>query len=250
MKTPKSRKLTFATLVAVPLLSSSLFATLIPIGTVNTSGSGLGAVYSLVTFQNQGTESGAVGLSSTGAFAEGSAYTYFGGNLSPAPATGVATQNQTGSGNNIYTLASLGATNFSNIVLVFNGNEGGGPGQDITLDRLALNVYSTTNNSIVGSFATDVSPDAYASFPGTGVAGFAYQLNAAEAAQANSLITTYGAGNLRIGGAATASGANSGPETVFISTIAGATGVPDSGATVAMLGLALAALGAARRFLK
>jgi hypothetical protein len=80
-----------------------------------------------------------------------------------------------------------------------------------------------------------------------GNAGYAYQLDAIQAGQANSLIAANPL--LRIGTTATASLANSGPETVSIATLTPSTSVPDSGLTVAMLGFALVGLAAARRYL-
>jgi len=130
------------------------------------------------------------------------------------------TNETTGSGNNTYTAASLGlssggALTFANIILIWNGNEGSGANEPITLDKLSLNLFGT-NGAVLGSFAT-ASPYVAAAFPGVGNAGFGFQLDAAQAASANSILAANS--TLRIGASASASNANSGPDTVFISSI-------------------------------
>ncbi|MEO7701806.1 MAG: VPDSG-CTERM sorting domain-containing protein [Opitutus sp.] len=200
-----------------------------------------------MTFQNTGTESGAVGVNSSGVTITGSSVAYFNGVLAAGP-----TNEQTGSGNNTYTLAQLGTNTFSNVVLIFNGSEPqNAAATPITLDALSLNIFSATG-MLLGSFGTNTSTE-YLAFPGVGNAGFAYKLDAAQAALANALITPANASTLRIGGAARASDASGGLETVFISTLGPgqpSTRVPDSGATVAMLGLGMGLVGCIRRFLR
>src|SRR5688572_4744975 len=78
------------------LFSSSAFANLIPIGAIPSTGNGLGAVNSVVTFQNTGTEVGAVGLTTGGAFATGASVAFGIGTVTPP------THEQTGAGNNVY----------------------------------------------------------------------------------------------------------------------------------------------------
>jgi len=53
-------------LAALLVATSSAFANLISIGVVPSTGNGLGAVNSVVTFQNTGTEVGAIGLAPGG----------------------------------------------------------------------------------------------------------------------------------------------------------------------------------------
>ena len=242
------KRLLVATLIATSVLASSAFATLIPLSAPPTnvipaSGSGLGSVNSLVTFQNTGTETGAVGVDSSGATITGSSVAYFNGTLAAG-----ATYEQTGSGNNTYTLAQLGTDSFSNVVLIFNGSEPqNAAAQPITLEALSLNIFSATG-VLLGSFGTNASTE-YMAFPGVGNAGFAYKLDEAQAALANALITPANASTLRIGGAARVSDASGGLETVFISTLGlPATRVPDAGATVAMLGFGIGLVGCIRRF--
>src|SRR6266851_3236273 len=123
-----------AGLAVFAICTGSAFATLIPIGALPSSGNGLGAVNSVVTFQNTGTEVGCVGGGPGGSTVIGA--TKCAGGVSGAGGT----NEQTGSGNNAYLASSLGigatgSNTFANLVLVFNGNEGGNAAdQPITLD--------------------------------------------------------------------------------------------------------------------
>lgn len=251
MKTSLSKRLG-AGLLALLISQGAAYATLIHIGDVQMTGTGLGAVNSLVTFQNNDTEVGAVGLNSSGAFTTGASVAH---GVDGFPAPGGATHEQTGSGNNVYTASALGlapggAMTFSNLVLIFNGNESGNAAaQAISLTDLSLNLYSTAG-ALLGSFSTDQTYD-FTAFTGTGSAGFGFQLDAAQAASANSILSANP--NLVIGGAARATGANAGPETVFVSTLAGTpppVGVPESGTTIALLGLGMIGLAGFRRMTK
>lgn len=233
--------------LAAAAFASTAFATLIPLSLpptnlVPTSGAGLGSVNSLVTFQNTGTERGAVGVGPGGATVTGASVAYFGSTT----ATPGATHEQTGAGNNTYTLAQLGTTSFSNVILIFNASEPQNPADEpITLTGLSLNVFGATGG-LLGSFGT-VGSTTYESLSGVGNAGYGYRLDPAQAATANSLIA--GNANLRIGGAASATGSSGGLETIFISTLGQPpTGVPDSGSTVALLGMALVLIAGLRRF--
>ena len=222
--------------------TSSAFATLIPISTVPNTGNGLGAVNSLVTFQNTGSEIGCVGNAPGGITATGSAQCF---GIGTAP--GVVTNEQTGSGNNTYTALGLGITpsglnTFANLILIFNGNEGStAAGQPITLDKLSLNLFGA-DGALLKSFST-ASAFTSLAFPGVGNAGFGFQLDSIQAAQANQLLVLNQ--SLVIGASAAASNANSGPETVFISRIdstqpggGGGSAIPEP-TTVLMLGSGL-----------
>ena len=222
-------------LIAAAALASEAAATLIPISapptnTVLLSGQGLGTVNTLLTVQSPGSSTNETGTVAWNG-------------------SSVVTTGDTQAINNVYTLSQLGTTNFSNLVLLFNGNEGGGPNQSITLNSLSLNVYSAAG-ALLDSFST-AGAVTYTAFPGTGNAGFAYRLDAQQLAEANALITSPASlTSLRLGASMSASNADAGIDTISIATLGAPTGVPDSGATVAMLGLALAALGAARRYLR
>lgn len=257
--TPNTRSLQatpprITALAALLLATSSAFANLIPVNVVPSTGNGLGAVNSVVTFQNTGTEVGAVGLAPGGAFTTGSTVAYGIGNGFPNSAGG--THETTGSGNNVYTTRGLGITatganTFANLVLLFNGNEGGNTtDQSITLTNLSLNLFSPTG-SLLGSYFT-VAPYTVQAFTGIGNAGFGFQLDAAQAAQANALFALNP--NITIGAAARATGANAGFETISISRLntgstlpIGTAGVPDGGTTVLLFGGALVGLTLMRR---
>lgn len=249
MKNTYYRKKTFLAALAAAALASNAGATLIPLSIppgnlVATAGAGLGSVNSLVTFQNTGSEVGAVGVNASGATVTGSSVAYFSGSLAAG-----ATHEQTGAGNNTYTLAQLGTNTFSNVILIFNASEPQNAGAEpITLNSLSLNIFSPTG-TLLGSFGTS-GATTYPSLAGVGNAGYGYRLDTAQAAQANALIAANP--NLRIGGAASASDASGGLETIFISTLNATppgTGVPDSGSTIALLGVGLLSIAFGRRFL-
>jgi len=199
------------------ITGTSVFASLIPLGAIPSTGNGLGAVNSVVTFQNTGVEYGCVGFAG-GSTATGAAQCFGGVN----PPGGI-THEQTGSGNNTYLASALGITSsgaitFANVALIFNGNEGGNPAdQAFALTNLSLNLFDSSG-TILGAFST-VNPFLALGFPGVGNAGYGFRLDAAQAATANALLLANP--NLIIGASAAMSGANSGPETVFIATGSG-----------------------------
>ena len=203
----------FGGIAVLALSASSAFASLIPINLVPTTGNGIGAVTTLLTFQNTGTESGCVGYS--GGVTVTVAAVCLGGVVGP-------THETTGSGNNTFTAAELSivpltANTFANLILLFNGNEGGGAADSITLQKLSLNLLDGLTGTTLGSF-TITAPYFATALPGVGNApGVGFQLDAAQAAQANQLLLLNP--TLRIGASATASGANAGFETISISRI-------------------------------
>lgn len=234
--------------LATQLFVSSASANLIPIGPIPTSGAGLGAVNTVVTFQNTGTEVGAVGLLPTsGTTLVTGSRVGFG--IPGFPSTAGVTHETAGNaGTNVYSAASLGlisgtASTFSNVVLLFNGNEGGNTAdQAITLTNLALNLFNTSG-ALLGSFTTAEGYSLAATFTGTGTAGYGFQLDATQAAQANAFLLANP--TLIIGAAARVTGANGGLETISITTLTGndpntpTPGVPDSGGTITLLALGL-----------
>jgi hypothetical protein len=255
IKAPSRRSLTLAAALSTQLLTGAAFATLIPIGAVPTTGAGLGAVNTLVTFQNTGTEVGAVGLLPGGGGTEVTGSTVAFGVTGFPSASGVTNETGGNAGSNLYTASSLGlvsgtSTTFSNVVLLFNGTELQSPaGEPITLTDLSLNLFSPTG-TLLGSFSTAGGFSYSAIFQGVGSAGYGFQLDTLQAGQANTLLAANP--NLVIGAAARATGADAGPETVSIATLAGGgdrppTGVPDAGTSVALLGLGLLCLAGLNR---
>lgn len=187
------------------LVSSQLmFGSLIYVGEVNETGTGLGSVNTLLTVTSKGnstTESGCVGWNGSSTV------------TSTAICPGGFVGGDNLAINNTYTLSSLGLNNFDSLQLIFNASEPAG--NSITVDNLALTLYGA-NGSLLASYTLDAPVTFANSFTGTGKAGFGFQLDGAQAALANSFL---GISGLRIGGAINASDATGGLETVFLRTI-------------------------------
>jgi hypothetical protein len=222
---------------ALAAMAAPAGASLIFIGTVPSSGNGIGAVSTSLTFQNTGTESGCVAFNGTTATT--------GAASCPTGFTG-GDEKPGSSQTNVFTASDLNFTatnNFSNLVLLFNGNEGVNAGdQPITLNSLGLSLYSSTG-TLLGTFTT-TAPSTFAAFPGVGNAGFGFALDSTQAAQANALLASNP--QLRIGTSANASNAQGGPETIQLTTVAST--VPEPSAVIMLgSGLLLVGLGAFRR---
>jgi hypothetical protein len=222
--------------------ASASYASLIPLGAVPSSGSGLGAVTTVLTFTSPGSsssETGCVGAGSGGAVITGStacpSATFAGGNEQAI--------------NNVFSTATAGFTNFNNFQFVFNASEPGSA-TDITLNNLALTIY----NSAGVLQQTDTLASAYViadAFPGVGNAGFGFMLDATEAAQANALLTANPGAVFYVGAAANATNATGGLETIFARTTAATAAIPEP-STIFILGsglllLSLSSLGRLRR---
>ena len=207
-------------LAVFAISASSAFANLIPIYVVPNTGNGLGNVYSVVTFQNTGSETGCVGFVG-GATGTGPTQC-FGGVVGP-------THEITGSGNNTYTanflgIAPTGANTFSNLILIFNGNEGGNLiDEPFTITKLSLNLFDS-GGFVLGAFPT-INSFSASGFPGIGNAGFGFQLDAAQAAQANAFLASNP--SLVIGASISVSDTQGGPDTLFISRIDSVQPPPD-----------------------
>jgi len=120
----------------------------------------------------------------------------------------------------VFTAAQLGfsaTNNFANLVLLFNGNEGGNANdQPITLNSLGLSIYSASGVRLQ-TFTSPSLPLSFTAFPGVGNAGFGFALDATQAAQANAWLVTNPL--LRVGTSANAINAQGGPETIQLTTI-------------------------------
>jgi len=220
--------------------ASASYASLIPLGAVPSSGSGLGAVDTLLTFTSPGStssETGCVGAGAGGSVVTGSAAcpsaTFAGGNEQAV--------------NGIFSTSSVGFTNFGNLQLIFNASEPGGA-TDITLNNLALTIY----NSAGMLQQTHTLASAYAiadAFAGVGNAGYGFTLDAAQAAAANALLTANPGSTFYIGAAANATNATGGHETIFIRTTGQDSAVPEP-STMVMLGsgILLVSFSSLRRF--
>ncbi len=219
--------------------SNLMFGSLIPIGPVLSSGSGLGTVFTALTLSSQGnstTESGCVGAGVGGVKITGSG-------ACPAGVSGGNEQ----AVNNTFSATQLGLLNFSNLQFIFNASEPTGL-EGITVDLLAVTLYNpTTGAQIVNGTFTTAAPFVITnSFAGVGNAGYGFRFDAAQATAANLLLAANP--NLFIGVAANASNATGGQETISlrVNSGGGGGGVPPTAvvpepATYAMVGLGLIA---------
>ena len=229
--------------LASAVFAATASATLIPLGAIPSTGNGIGAVNTSLTFQGQGqatTESGCVAFNGTTSVT----------GVCPAGFAGGSESNGA-SQTNVFTGAQLGFTatrNFSNLLLIFNGNEGGNAAdQPITLSSLGLSLYSATG-VLLQTFTT-TAPYTALAFPGVGQAGFGFALDGPQAAAANLILAANP--NLRVGTSANATNSNGGPETIQLVTVNAVptqfdSSVPEPG-TIGMLGCGLLLLAVRKR---
>jgi hypothetical protein len=222
--THKRKLLAMAGFVGMAFAASNANATLTFLGAQDFQGTGLGAVNTILTVQNTGSESGSVGLDTSGA----------------QVITGDA---KTGASQTLVrSLDDLGVTSAADLRVVFNANEPAGSGID--LNSLVLNIFSPTGTPLFssGAFTAQSFAD---TFNGIGNAGFVFGLDATQAAsaQASAFSGSFG-GNL-VGLSANLANAAGGPDTFFI-TNDKTPPVPEP-STYAMMGLGLAGLAWLRR---
>lgn len=226
MSCRQSKLLTMASLVAMAFTATTANAQLTYLGPQDFGGTGLGAVNTVLTIQNRGTEIGSVGLDGSGT----------------QVITGDA---KTGASQTLVrSLGDLGINNAADLRVVFNANEPGNEGDNgIDLTNLILSIFSPAGTLLFnsGPFSAVSFAD---TFNGTGNAGFVFGLDGAQSALAQATAFSGNFGDNLVGLSATATLASGGPETFYI--LNEAPPVPEP-STYAMVGLGLLGLTWLRR---
>lgn len=186
------------TLVVTLFAATPADASLILASSEETSGTGLGAVNTVLTVQNDPTESGCVGYDGVGDV------------IGPAACPpGIAGGDETGI-TETRSLSELGLSSAFNLRLVFNYNENNT--DSITIEDLVLRIFSPAGDLLFSSepFTPVTFPEP---FSGTGTSGFVFRLDAQQALEANQYFDDP---DNRVGLAASISQSSAGPETFFI----------------------------------
>lgn len=172
---------------------------------METTGTGLGTVNTILTVNNSPMESGCVGFDGTA--------DVVGAGACPVGIAGG--DEQTGeSQTQTRTMEELGLAGAQQLRIVLNASETGGDA--IGLDNLVLTIFGSDGTELFtsGPFAPVVIPE---TFEGTGTAGFVFRLDETQAAAAQPFF----AAQNRIGLAASLSATSSGNETFFVADVGG-----------------------------
>ena len=187
-------------LAARPLQASLIFAT-----PNETSGTGLGAVNTLLTVQNDPS-----GTTESGCVAWNGSMDIVGPAACPP---GIAGGDEVGI-NETKTIGSLGLASAFNLRVVFNASEDAG--RMITLENMILRIYAP-DGTVLFSSEPFTPVTLTSAFRGTGTSGFVFRLDAEQAAEANAHFSDP---NNRVGLSASATGAEGGSETFYIADAA------------------------------
>ncbi|HWI13409.1 MAG TPA: PEP-CTERM sorting domain-containing protein [Burkholderiales bacterium] len=219
-------------------------ASLVLLGSIDMTGTGLGNVPTVLTLQSPGSstsEQGSVAWNGTSNIVTG----------------------DTQAINTTRTLAEAGATAASNLRIVFNPNEPGNTGDNsITLNSLTMTIYSPNGASLFSANlapagSTETALNFSSTQVGTGRSGFVFGLDAAQQAAATQAGAFAGAfQNNRIGLASSLTNAQGAIDTFFVGNQGGNPGsgglpplvgpIPEPG-TMAMLATGLLAMGGIAR---
>jgi hypothetical protein len=219
-------------LVATLGLAQTVQASLILQSAIEVTGTGLGTEPTILTIQNNPTETGCVSFSNIGA------------SFSGASCTGSSGDVKTGaSQTSIQPLSAIGSgITGSNFAIVFNADQPAGGA--ITLTGLTASFYSPTGTLLyqTNGFSCSTAGVAGCAFPSTvhgiGGSGFVFQLDAAQAAAATAAGVFLNQNDI-VGLSASTSGASGGPETFYLGKTAGSTSSVPEPTTMFLMGTGL-----------
>jgi len=212
------------------------------------TGSGLGAVSTILTIQSPGSgtlESGSVERASGADVKSDTGVLASGGTTSVGDVKTGASQTLT------RTLGENSITKAAQIAIVLNADEPGG--NSITLTGLQMSVFNGNSDIFDAHLAQSVTFPT--TFSGIGKQGFVFRLDTSQAAALQALLdplTAATVAGLRLGLSASASDATGGPETFNVAAIAAApAAVPEPGTfLLAITGITGLSLLAWRRRIK
>jgi hypothetical protein len=256
------RRLNVAALIILLVGAVNCFADIVPISSVPTNrvplgGTGYGNVLTLLNAQDSGGGQTDDGLEANCDIVSGGvAVSSCSGPFSSL------TLNDPGNQNHAQSIAATGITDSttaaSQLQLVFNINQTGSS-QAITLQDIGLALWVGDTNIFS---ALSARTDTYTTIEqGNGQSGFAYELDATQAAAAQTAIDNAIAGGatlstILVTGAFQAgcpppgTCANDGAETLFLQHQKGSVSVPDGGVTLMLLGGVLVGIESLRRKLR